>query len=85
MNNTALRQRRSLTKSQVHQLQAELVRESGRFGPDDIRAHVFANALRRIEQGTYGYCAACGTAIPYERLSVMPETAYCVGCCGTRA
>ena len=85
MTNTALRQRRSLTKSQVHELKAELVRESGRFGPDDIRAHVFSNALRRIEQGTYGYCATCGSGIPFERLSVMPETTYCVSCCGTRA
>lgn len=85
MTNTAVRQRRSLTRSQVHELQAELVRESARFGPDDVRAHVFANALRRIEHGTYGYCATCGNPIPYERLSVMPETAYCVGCCGTRA
>ena len=85
MNNTALRQRRSLTKTQVHELRAELVRESGRFGIDDPRAHVFADALRRIEQGTYGYCVTCGNGIPFDRLFVMPETVYCVGCCGTRA
>lgn len=85
MTHTALHQRRSLTTSQIHELQAELVRESGRFGPDDPRAHVFADALRRIELGTYGYCATCGNAIPIDRLSVMPETAYCVGCCGARA
>ena len=83
--NTVSRQRRSLTKSQVRELTAELVRESGRFGPEDPRAHAFANALRRIEHGTYGYCATCGNGIPYERLSVVPETTYCVSCCATRA
>lgn len=85
MNSTILRQRRSLTKSQVRELEAELVRESGRFESHDPRAHAFANALRRIEQGTYGYCATCGTPIPYDRLCVVPETAYCVSCCGMRS
>jgi RNA polymerase-binding transcription factor DksA len=82
---TAPRQRGSLTTAQVHKLKAQLRRESERFGRDDIRSHVFATAMRRIEQGTYGYCATCDTAISYERLSVMPETTYCVRCRATRA
>ena len=85
MNTTLQPQRRSLTRSQVREIARELARESGRFGPDDPRAHAFAAALRRIERGTYGYCVTCGNVIPYERLSVMPETVYCVTCCGTRA
>ena len=85
MNTTLQPQRRSLTRSQVREIERELARESARFEPDDPRAHAFAAALRRIERGTYGYCAACGNVIPYERLSVMPETVYCVTCCGTRA
>lgn len=35
-------------------------------------------ALSRMEQGTYGTCRTCGKAIPYERLQVVPTTAYCV-------
>lgn len=35
------------------------------------------DALERIEDGSYGYCAACGKPIGFERLSAVPETAYC--------
>jgi RNA polymerase-binding transcription factor DksA len=37
-------------------------------------------ALARIDAGTYGSCARCGTAIPEERLELRPFTATCVGC-----
>lgn len=80
MSNTVVRQRRSLTKSQVQEIRAELARESRRFAPDDPRAHAVAAALHRIERGTYGYCASCDNRISYERLSVMPETVYCFSC-----
>lgn len=80
MSNTVVRQRRSLTKSQVQDIRAELARESRRFAPGDPRAHAFVAALQRIERGTYGYCAVCGNRISHERLTVMPETLYCVGC-----
>jgi RNA polymerase-binding transcription factor DksA len=36
------------------------------------------DALRRLDGGTYGICAACGTPIPAERLELVPETPYCV-------
>jgi DnaK suppressor protein len=36
------------------------------------------DALRRIEDGTYGTCATCGRPIPPERLEFVPETPYCV-------
>jgi RNA polymerase-binding transcription factor DksA len=35
-------------------------------------------ALRRLDDGTYGTCSACGRAIPPERLELVPETPYCV-------
>jgi DnaK suppressor protein len=38
------------------------------------------DALRRIEDGTYGACNACGGAIPFERLLVFPETMACTAC-----
>ncbi len=40
-------------------------------------------ALRRLEEGTYGACNACGGPIPLERLTVFPETLACAACaCG---
>ena len=37
-------------------------------------------ALRRLEEGTYGECESCGTAIPLERLQAVPATRYCRDC-----
>ncbi|HET7600990.1 MAG TPA: TraR/DksA C4-type zinc finger protein [Gemmatimonadales bacterium] len=39
-----------------------------------------AEALRRMDGGTYGVCAACRSPISYERLSAIPEAALCVDC-----
>ncbi|ESU31005.1 hypothetical protein G3A_18995 [Bacillus sp. 17376] len=36
------------------------------------------NALKAIEDGSYGKCAECGKEIPYERLEAVPYTLYCV-------
>lgn len=38
------------------------------------------DALARIEQQRYGYCAACGRAIDAHRLELAPETEFCAGC-----
>jgi DnaK suppressor protein len=35
---------------------------------------------RRLEQGNYGTCEACGAEIPEERLAAMPDTTLCVPC-----
>ena len=37
-------------------------------------------ALERIEEGTYGVCAADGHAIPKQRLDAIPWAKFCVGC-----
>jgi len=37
-------------------------------------------ALRRLDAGTYGDCAACGEPIPLPRLLVQPAAARCAGC-----
>ncbi|MDQ0256074.1 YteA family regulatory protein [Evansella vedderi] len=36
------------------------------------------NALKAIDEGTYGQCEVCGEEIPYERLEVVPETRRCI-------
>lgn len=37
-------------------------------------------ALRRIDQGTYGICEGCGHRIPKERLDVLPHAVRCIEC-----
>lgn len=37
-------------------------------------------ALKRIENGTYGICADCGDTIPPERLEIIPYATLCVNC-----
>ena len=37
-------------------------------------------ALGRIEQGTFGHCEGCRTAIPKDRLHALPYARYCVEC-----
>ena len=36
------------------------------------------DALKRIEQGTYGTCVVCGQPIPEKRLEAIPWAARCI-------
>jgi DnaK suppressor protein len=38
------------------------------------------DALRRIDQGTYGTCADCGKGLPEGRLEAKPQAVRCVAC-----
>ena len=45
--------------------------------------HVLAaidEALKRIEEGTFGTCARCGKRIAEERLEAMPYATKCIDC-----
>jgi RNA polymerase-binding protein DksA len=35
-------------------------------------------ALKRLDEGTYGVCEACGREIPVARLDARPEARFCV-------
>jgi len=37
-------------------------------------------ALRKIEDGTYGICEACGAEIDEKRLTARPEATLCIDC-----
>jgi RNA polymerase-binding transcription factor DksA len=37
-------------------------------------------ALRRLDQGTWGRCAACGDPLPEARLAAVPEATHCGSC-----
>ena len=38
------------------------------------------DALRRLDDGTYGICEACAMPIPFERLEAIPQARRCVTC-----
>jgi len=38
------------------------------------------DALRRIDEGTFGVCRECGKEIPQERMEAVPTTTICVPC-----
>lgn len=38
------------------------------------------DALRRLDEGTYGECVTCGRRIELERLEALPYTTQCMEC-----
>ncbi|MGE3620015.1 MAG: TraR/DksA family transcriptional regulator [Acidimicrobiia bacterium] len=54
---------------------AEAVQASARQLVGDIEA-----ALGRLDEGTYGLCEDCGSAVPVARLEALPHTRHCVSC-----
>ena len=50
-------------------------------GLEENAGHLLAEideALRRIEEGTYGTCLACGGPIGEERLGAVPYATLCI-------
>ena len=47
---------------------------------DEKRLVRIRGALRRIREGGYGVCAACGAPIDEGRLEAKPEAAFCIRC-----
>ena len=76
--------RNTLSNRHLSAVRRELEKERGRFGDDDARKDSYARALRRLDDGSYGSCEICGTAIPLDRLLAIPETPYCI-VCGSRS
>jgi DnaK suppressor protein len=42
---------------------------------DDVEA-----AMKRLEEGTYGRCQACGAPLPAEQLEAEPTASRCPAC-----
>ncbi len=42
--------------------------------------HEIEQAVHRVNDGTFGYCARCGKPIPVERLEYRPFAVCCVPC-----
>jgi RNA polymerase-binding transcription factor DksA len=84
MTTKTMARRDVLGRRQLELIRSDLERQYARFHASDMRQFAVADALRRIEEGTYGVCERCREPIAYERLSVMPETRHCMTC-GPRA
>ncbi len=41
-------------------------------------------ALRRLQEGEYGYCLECDEPIAWARLNAYPEAGYCLRCQSNR-
>jgi DnaK suppressor protein len=57
---------------------AALLRQA-RYHVADIEA-----AMRRLADGSYGRCTACGSAIGAARLAARPAASTCIGCAARR-
>jgi len=47
---------------------------------ETIKLSLIQEAIRRLDQGSYGLCIACGSEVAFERLLVFPESATCASC-----
>jgi DnaK suppressor protein len=44
------------------------------------RIRIIEAALKRLDEGDYGFCLSCGDEIPAKRLALDPAVARCVDC-----
>lgn len=67
---------------QLDQTQLAVERELAisRLDRDSAILQSLDAALRRIEDGTYGYCVQCEEEISLKRLRAVPWTSFCLDC-----
>ncbi|WP_339691238.1 TraR/DksA C4-type zinc finger protein [uncultured Parasphingorhabdus sp.] len=58
--------------------QQEMAQAEARRRTSDIAR--IEMALKRIEQGEFGWCAECGEPIAFRRLEIDPAAALCIDC-----
>lgn len=82
------------TETELHSIQEEREIELEELAQEDRAARSLAQlddrakheieeidtALRRVAEGTYGICEACGDPIVEERLRALPATRFCMDC-----
>jgi len=52
----------------------------GRASDEQNIMYTIDEALKRVEDGTYGNCTQCGKPIPKKRLEALPHTELCIAC-----
>ena len=65
--------------SRMDALQHQAMAKAGKE-VQQLRLQLVKQALRAVEEGTYGECRECGEFIPYKRLEVKPEAPFCLPC-----
>jgi DnaK suppressor protein len=50
-----------------------------RSNTQDLLAQV-DEAIKRLDEGSYGICARCGKKIAFDRLEALPYAIYCITC-----
>jgi DnaK suppressor protein len=69
--------------SRMDALQGQAMsKEAGRRRQLELQK--IAGALRRIENGDYGYCLSCDEPIARERLQFDPAASLCIACASKR-
>ena len=56
----------------------EVLEDLGLSSQEETKA--IQAALKRIEEGEYGYCMRCGAKISEDRLDLLPYTPFCKDC-----
>jgi DnaK suppressor protein len=59
---------------------AESDRAEAILAAANARRLLVIDALRRLDDGSYGMCVDCGSSVPENRLEAKPEAARCVKC-----
>jgi RNA polymerase-binding transcription factor DksA len=67
----------------VEREEDEVLESMGSSGQAEI-AKILA-ALKRMDEGEYGYCVRCGAEISAERLDVVPYTPFCRTCAAEKS
>jgi RNA polymerase-binding transcription factor DksA len=62
----------------VEQSQATVAEVKSLHAAEEIAQ--LGDALRRLDDGSYGTCEDCGEAIDPRRLEALPATRYCTAC-----
>jgi len=52
----------------------------GRATDEQNILYTIDEALKRVEDGTYGSCTQCGKQIPKRRLDALPHAELCIAC-----
>ena len=58
--------------------QSEMDYTLNRLCREGLNKDNILNALRKIENGSYGICEECEEEIPIKRLKAIPDARYCV-------
>lgn len=66
-----------LSRMDALQAQAMAQAQERKRNADLVRIDM---AIRRLEEGDYGYCSECGEEIPEARLQIDPMAERCVKC-----